>query len=94
LIFKGCPEVQKSGTILPGKRADLILVRTDDINIGPLGDPLTAIVRSAQPANVDMVVVDGRILKRGGKLTAVDVGTVVHEAAESLLELKERARWS
>ena len=84
----------KVGSLTAGKRADLILVRTDDINIGPLGDPVTAIVRSAQPANVDTVVVDGRILKRAGKLTALDATMVVCEAAESLAELKKRAGWS
>jgi hypothetical protein len=39
-------------------------------------------------------VVDGRILKRGGKLTTRDVAMVVREAAESPLEPRQRARWS
>jgi hypothetical protein len=54
------------GSLTPGKRADLILIRTTDLNMAPLGDPVTAIVRSAQPH------IDGRILKRGGRLTALD----------------------
>ncbi len=57
----------RTGSLTPGKRADLILVRTTDLNMAPLGDPVTAIVRSAQPHNVDTVVVDGRILKHGGR---------------------------
>ena len=32
------------GSLTPGKRADLILVRTTDLNMAPLGDPVTAIV--------------------------------------------------
>jgi cytosine/adenosine deaminase-related metal-dependent hydrolase len=79
------------GSLTPGKRADLILVRTTDLNIAPVGDPTTAIVRSAQPHNVDTVIVDGRILKRGGQLTAVDPEQVVREAAESLAGLRARA---
>src|SRR5262249_42535977 len=51
----------RTGSLTPDKRADLILVRTTDLNMAPLGDPVTAIVRSAQPHNVDTVVVDGRI---------------------------------
>jgi cytosine/adenosine deaminase-related metal-dependent hydrolase len=78
------------GSLTPGKRADLILVRTTDLNIAPVGDPTTAIVRSAQPSNVDTVIVDGRILKRGGQLTAVDPEQVVREAAESLAALRAR----
>jgi cytosine/adenosine deaminase-related metal-dependent hydrolase len=79
------------GSLTPGKRADLILVRTTDLNMAPLGDPVQAIVRSAQPHNVDTVVVDGRILKRGGQMTALDVEKVVREASESLAALRARA---
>ncbi|HEY7302347.1 MAG TPA: amidohydrolase family protein [Xanthobacteraceae bacterium] len=82
------------GSLTPGKRADLILVRANDLNMAPLGDPVTAIVRSAQPHNVDTVVVDGRVLKRDGRLTALDPDEIVAEAAESLAGLRERAHWS
>src|SRR5262245_5228390 len=78
------------GSLTPGKRADLILVRTTDLNMAPLGDPVQAIVRSAQPHNVDTVVVDGRILKRGGQMTGVDVEKIVREAAESMASLRAR----
>jgi 5-methylthioadenosine/S-adenosylhomocysteine deaminase len=84
----------RTGSLTPGKRADLILVRTTDLNMAPLGDPVTAIVRSAQPQNVDTVVVDGRILKRGGRLTALDADEVVAQAVESLAGLRRRANWN
>ena len=71
----------KTGSLTPGKRADLIMVRTTDINMAPVGDPYYAIVFQGQPSNVDTVVVDGRILASGGKLTAVDVAKTVREAA-------------
>ena len=79
------------GSLTPGKRADLILVRTTDLNMAPLGDPVNAIVHSAQPYNVDTVVVDGRILKRRGKLTALDTEEVMREAAELLAEVRTRS---
>ena len=66
-------------------------MRTTDLNMAPLGDPVTAIVRSAQPHNVDTVVIDGRILKRDGRLTALDADEVVAQAAESLAGLRLRA---
>jgi cytosine/adenosine deaminase-related metal-dependent hydrolase len=84
----------RTGSLAPGKRADLILVRTTDLNMAPLGDPVTAIVRSAQPHNVDTVVVDGRILKQGGRLTALDPNDVIAKAVESLAGLKRRADWT
>ena len=54
----------KTGSLTPGKRADIILVRTTDINMTPVGDPYEALVSLAQPSNVDTVIVDGRILRR------------------------------
>src|SRR5205085_6813351 len=82
------------GTLTPGKRADLLLVRTTDVNMAPLTEPVRMIVQAAQPHNVDTVIVDGRILKRGGQLTALDVEQVAREAIESLAGLKQRAGWA
>jgi 5-methylthioadenosine/S-adenosylhomocysteine deaminase len=62
----------KVGSLTPGKRADLITVRTTDINMAPMGDPFDALVALAQPGNVDTVVVDGRILRRAGRFAALD----------------------
>jgi 5-methylthioadenosine/S-adenosylhomocysteine deaminase len=81
----------RTGSLAPGKRADLILVRTTDLNMMPLVDPVIALVHCAQPYNVDTVVIDGRILKRGGQLTAIDIAQVGREAAESLAGLRVRA---
>jgi hypothetical protein len=36
------------------------------------------------PVNVDTVVVDGRILKRHGRLTAIDVPRVLRESQEAI----------
>lgn len=79
------------GSLTPGKRADVILIRADDINIAPAADIESAIVRSATPANVDTVMIDGRILKRGGDLIAYDVEEVVREAALSAHAVRGRA---
>src|SRR5262249_57032633 len=62
----------RTGSLTPGQRADLILVRTTDINMSPVGDPYEALVSLAQPSNIDTVIVDGRILRRDGKFTALD----------------------
>jgi 5-methylthioadenosine/S-adenosylhomocysteine deaminase len=79
-----------TGSLTPGKRADLILVRTTDLNIAPVVDPVLALLHAAQPTNVDTVIVDGRVLKRGGQLTAIDPDQVVREATESLAGLRAR----
>ncbi len=83
--------VERVGSLKPGKRADLILVSTKHINIGVFTDPAHLLVEAAQPMNVDTVIVDGRILKRRGQLTAFDVNQVIHEANESLATVRRRA---
>ena len=84
---------EKTGSLTPGKRADIILLRTTDINMAPVGDPYEAIVSLAQPTNVDTVIVDGRILRQAGKFTALDHAKVVREAHEAASALRAKAKW-
>ena len=82
---------QLVGSLKPGKRADLILVSTRRVNMGVFTDPAQLIVEAAQPDNVDTVVADGRILKRGGELTALPEDEILDAAAASLDGLRRRA---
>ena len=84
----------RTGSLTPGKRGDIILVRTGDINIAPVGDPYEALVSFAQPRNVDTVIADGRILRRTGRFTALDHAEVLRQAAESAAALRARANWT
>lgn len=84
----------RTGSLRPGKRADIILVRTTDLNMTPTGgDPYEALVSRARPANIDTVIVDGRILRQAGKFTALDHARVVAEAREAALALRDKAGW-
>ncbi len=60
---------------------------------GRISDPAHLLVESATPTNVDMVVVDGRILKRNGKLTHIDVDGLTEETAAAFDSLRKRANW-
>jgi cytosine/adenosine deaminase-related metal-dependent hydrolase len=81
------------GSLTPGKRADLIMVNTRAINIGPFTDPYYMLVDAAEPANVDTVIVDGRVLKRDGRLTAIDTAALMKTAQSRLAALLRRANW-
>jgi cytosine/adenosine deaminase-related metal-dependent hydrolase len=81
------------GSLVPGKRADLIMVDTRDVNLAVFSDPAHLLVEAAQPANIDTVMVDGRILKREGKLTAVDTAEISSESRAALAALRKRAGW-
>jgi 5-methylthioadenosine/S-adenosylhomocysteine deaminase len=84
---------EKTGSLTPGKRADIILVRTTDINMAPVGDPYEALVQLAQPINVDTVIVDGRILRQSGKFAALDHAKVLRDAQEASAALRAKASW-
>ncbi len=81
----------RAGSLTPGKRADLILVRTNDINVAPFINPALLLVQQANPFNVDTVVIDGRILKHKGELVAIDTEEVISKAAEAFHAARKRA---
>ena len=58
------------GSLAPGKQADIILLRQDDLTIFPVHDPVSSIVTQAGVSNVDTVLIAGRVMKRGGKMLA------------------------
>jgi cytosine/adenosine deaminase-related metal-dependent hydrolase len=80
-----------TGSLTVGKRADIILIRGNDINVAPVADIEATVVQSATPANVDTVLVDGRVVKRQGKLVAYDVDKIVSMAKTSSLRIRTAA---
>ncbi len=71
------------GSLTPGKQADVILVRADDLNMWPVHDPVTSIVMQAGIGNVDTVLIAGRVRKRHGKLVYPKLEQRKHELAAS-----------
>jgi len=81
------------GSLKPGKRADLIMISTQHPNMGVFTDPAHLVVEATQAANVDTVVVDGRMLKRNGKLTVMPVDQILADASASFDGIRKRANW-
>lgn len=79
-----------TGSLTVGKRADIVLVRADDLNMVPHGNVEGMIGRMARGANVDTVIADGR-MKRGGELVGLDVGKIKEDAVRSAYNLRKRA---
>jgi 5-methylthioadenosine/S-adenosylhomocysteine deaminase len=69
------------GTVTPGKRADLVLLDGLTHLIGT-GDLRGAVVASLGPADVHTVLVDGRIVKRDGRLAGLDLPQLRRSTAE------------
>jgi cytosine/adenosine deaminase-related metal-dependent hydrolase len=64
---------RKIGTLTPGKEADIILLRTDRLNVMPMNNAVGAVVTSMGPQNVDTVLIAGKVMKGGGRLIGVDL---------------------
>ncbi|MGD0355228.1 MAG: amidohydrolase family protein [Dehalococcoidia bacterium] len=77
---------KNTGSLTPGKEADLIMLRTDDINMFPVNNPVNSIIMAANVGNIDTVMIRGRVLKKNGKLVGVDIKNVM----EKLLKSQEK----
>ncbi len=60
----------RTGSLTPGKKADVVLIDARAINMVPVKDPVAAVTLCADVSNVDTVIVDGQFRKRGGRLLA------------------------
>jgi cytosine/adenosine deaminase-related metal-dependent hydrolase len=60
----------RTGSITPGKQADLVIIDTSAVNVSPVIDPVGAVVCAADVSNVKTVLVGGEILKQDHKLVA------------------------
>jgi cytosine/adenosine deaminase-related metal-dependent hydrolase len=49
--------LDKCGTLTPGKEADIVMIRTDDINLYPSNHAVGTVVLAADSRNVDTVIV-------------------------------------
>ena len=60
----------RTGSITPGKKADLVIIDTRAVNVAPVIDPVGAVVCAADISNVRTVLVDGRVVKDDFRLVA------------------------
>ncbi|PHV66978.1 amidohydrolase family protein [Williamsia muralis] len=72
----------KTGSITPGKDADLIMLRLDDANLLPANDIAASIVGAGHPGNIDTVLVAGQVRKYQGRLVGLDL-TGIRRRAEA-----------
>jgi len=74
---------RKTGSLAPGKRADIIMINLDDLNVMPVNDAVSSAVTVCNASNVSWVLIDGQVRKRDGKLVGVDLERSKQLMAES-----------
>ena len=83
---------QEIGSIEPGKRADVVVLDLSTLHATPApGDLASAIVYSAQPDDVQTVIIDGRLVMRDRVLLTLNEDQVRAEANEQAAKLLKRA---
>ncbi|KAJ9626724.1 hypothetical protein H2204_009994 [Knufia peltigerae] len=84
-----------TGTITPGKRADMILTRCDSLRMTPVHDPVIALVMYAHSSDITHVLVDGAVLKSEGELQLPYLQRDGKEASlpKLLKDLRTSAEW-
>lgn len=80
----------ETGSLTPGKRADVIVLRATDLNLAPINVADGQVVLAAQPRNVEHVWIDGVQRKRDGELVDVDADALVANARAAVAGLSER----
>ena len=78
------------GSLETGKKADVILVDLLKPHLMPLNMPVYRVVSFANGADVDTVIVDGRVLMRGREVTTVDEVEVMEAAQRESDRMLER----
>jgi cytosine/adenosine deaminase-related metal-dependent hydrolase len=73
----------KCGTLTPGKEADIVMIRTDDINLYPSNHAIGTVVAAADVRNIDTVIIAGKIRKFRGKMAGINMEKFRQLADES-----------
>ena len=79
------------GSLEVGKRADVIVVDLNQLHSSPKQDVISSLVYSTQPSDVRVTIIDGRIVMRDGKLSALNEGDVIVDANREASALAKRA---
>ncbi len=83
----------KTGTLTPGKEADVIMLRMDAINVVPVNNAYGAVVLGMDTSNIDTVFIGGQVKKWQGELVGIDLDRVRRLASESRDYVVSEAGW-
>ncbi|HZA26964.1 MAG TPA: amidohydrolase family protein [Actinomycetota bacterium] len=87
----------RTGSLTPGKKADVVVIDATAPNVAPLMDPVAAVTLCADVSNVETVIIGGKIHKRDGRLTGnlERARTLAEESRDYLLSrVKRHPAWT
>jgi len=78
------------GSLEVGKKADIVLVATDDYDQFPNYDPVITLAESTVGRDVRTVVIDGRVVLKDGELLTLDLGPMRERVGRQYQTLMSR----
>jgi 5-methylthioadenosine/S-adenosylhomocysteine deaminase len=78
------------GSLEPGKKADVITFNLMNPYLTPTRDPVTSVFLYGTPADIDNVICNGAFLKRGGRLTTIDLEETLVRAQRTCDQIIDR----
>ncbi len=79
------------GSLEPGKKADIVVVRADRVHQVPSASVYSQIVYASRASDVEAVLVNGQVLVREGRLTVADEKAIASEATQQAQRVAKRA---
>lgn len=79
------------GSLEVGKKADFVAIDCRAAHLQPWQSPVSAVVYSATGRDVELVVIDGRVVVEHGKLTDLDEEAIWREGARRAEDIVARA---
>ncbi len=77
------------GLVEVGKRADLIVIDPNKINMVPVYDVESSIVNTLDSSNIKMSIVNGKIIYQDGKYLTIDKDKIIKDFLDLTKEIKE-----
>ena len=84
----------KIGSLTPGKEADFLMLRADDLSIWPLNNAYAAAVNLMSAGHIEGVFVAGKVKKWQGRLLDIDKNKVLREVAKSRDNVLQKAKFA
>jgi cytosine/adenosine deaminase-related metal-dependent hydrolase len=80
------------GRIRPGAAADLVVVDAMRAHLQPVRDPIRTLVWYASSADIDTVIIDGRVVVRAGKVLGLDEAGIIAKGCAATTKLWDEAK--
>ena len=85
---------EKIGTLMPGKEADIVLIRTDGLDLYPANNAFGTVVAAATSRDVETVIIGGAIRKLRGTVVGADMPRLRADIDESRTYLFQKAGYT